>query len=51
MTDEEVDTVKALFKKMRTKGQGMIGMKVVGLGDLLTGARKFSPAECFRFQG
>jgi aryl-alcohol dehydrogenase-like predicted oxidoreductase len=48
--DEEVDTVKALFKKMRTKGQGMIGMKVVGQGDLLNGTRKFSPAECFRFQ-
>lgn len=48
--DEEVDTAKALFKKMRAKGQGMIGMKVVGQGDLLNGTRKFSPAECFRFQ-
>ena len=48
--DEEVETVKALFKKMRAKGQGMIGMKVVGQGDLLAGARKFSPAACFRFQ-
>jgi hypothetical protein len=28
----------------------MIGMKVVGQGDLLNGTRKFSPAECFRFQ-
>jgi len=48
--DEEVETAKALFKKMRARGQGMIGMKVVGQGDLLSGGRKFSPAECFRFQ-
>jgi aryl-alcohol dehydrogenase-like predicted oxidoreductase len=48
--DEEVETARALFKKMRAKGQGMIGMKVVGQGDLLDGSRKFSPAECFRFQ-
>jgi len=48
--DEEVETARALFKKMRAKGQGMIGMKVVGQGDLLSGGRKFSPAECFRFQ-
>ena len=48
--DEEVETARALFKKMRAKGQGMIGMKVVGQGDLLNGGRKFSPAECFRFQ-
>lgn len=48
--DEEVETAKTLFRKMRARGQGMIGMKVVGQGDLLSGARKFSPAECFRFQ-
>ena len=48
--DEEVETARALFKKMRARGQGMIGMKVVGQGDLLSGGRKFSPAECFRFQ-
>ena len=48
--DEEVETAKALFRKMRARGQGMIGMKVVGQGDLLSGARKFSPPECFRFQ-
>jgi aryl-alcohol dehydrogenase-like predicted oxidoreductase len=48
--DAEVESARALFKKMRTKGQGMIGMKVVGQGDLLDGARKLSPAECFRFQ-
>jgi hypothetical protein len=48
--DNEVETVRAVFKQMRAKGQGMIGMKVVGQGDLLNGARKLSPAECFRFQ-
>jgi hypothetical protein len=35
---------------MRSKGQGMIGMKVVGQGDLLNSSGKLSPAECFRFQ-
>jgi hypothetical protein len=35
---------------MRRKGQGMIGMKVVGQGDLLSGWRKKTPEECFRFQ-
>ncbi|HYW71816.1 MAG TPA: aldo/keto reductase [Pyrinomonadaceae bacterium] len=48
--DEEIETVRALFRKMRARGQGMIGMKVVGQGDLLNGQRKFTPAECFRFQ-
>jgi 1-deoxyxylulose-5-phosphate synthase len=48
--DADVETARALFQKMRAKGQGMIGMKVVGQGDLLDGARKLSPAECFRFQ-
>ena len=48
--DNEVETMRALFKQMRGKRQGMIGMKVVGQGDLLDGARKFSPTECFRFQ-
>lgn len=48
--DNEVETVRAVFKQMRAKGQGMIGMKVVGQGDLLNGARKLSPSECFRFQ-
>src|SRR5580765_6412065 len=48
--DNDVETVRAVFKQMRAKGQGMIGMKVVGQGDLLNGARKLSPAECFRFQ-
>ena len=48
--DADVDTARALFKQMRGKGQGMIGMKVVGQGDLLNGRRGFTPAECFRFQ-
>ncbi len=48
--DAKIETALALFQKMRAKGQGMIGMKVVGQGDLLDGARKLSPAECFRFQ-
>ena len=48
--DADVETARALFKQMRAKGQGMIGMKVVGQGDLLDGARRLSPAECFRFQ-
>ncbi len=41
---------RALFKQMRAKGQGMIGMKVVGQGDLLDGPQRLSPADCFRFQ-
>jgi aryl-alcohol dehydrogenase-like predicted oxidoreductase len=48
--DADVETARTLFKQMRAKGQGMIGMKVVGQGDLLDGARKLSPTECFRFQ-
>jgi aryl-alcohol dehydrogenase-like predicted oxidoreductase len=48
--DADVETVRALFSKMRGKGQGMIGMKVVGQGDLVNGDRPASPAECFRFQ-
>lgn len=48
--DADVETARALFQKMRGKGQGMIGMKVVGQGDLLNGGRRFSPTECFRFQ-
>ena len=35
---------------MRRKGQGMIGMKVVGQGELVAGSRALSPDECFRFQ-
>ena len=48
--DAEVETARALFREMRGKGQGMIGMKVVGQGDLLSGGRATSPEECFRFQ-
>ena len=48
--DADVGTASELFKRMRAKGQGMIGMKVVGQGDLVGGGRAMSPEECFRFQ-
>jgi 1-deoxyxylulose-5-phosphate synthase len=48
--DADVETARALFKKMRARGQGMIGMKVVGQGDIVRGGRTLSPEECFRFQ-
>jgi len=48
--DADVETARALFKKMRSKGQGMIGMKVVGQGSLVQGGRALTPEECFRFQ-
>ena len=47
--DNEVETCKALFAKMRKKGQGMIGMKVVGQGDLLKDNPEYRN-ECYRFQ-
>jgi predicted aldo/keto reductase-like oxidoreductase len=45
--DGNVDAVKPVFKSMRAKGQGMIGMKVVGQGDIV---KSLSPEQCFRFQ-
>lgn len=48
--DSDVKTAGALFEKMRRKGQGMIGMKVVGQGALVRGEKALSPNECFRFQ-
>jgi predicted aldo/keto reductase-like oxidoreductase len=48
--DGDVETVRSLFSTMRAKGQGMIGMKVVGQGDIVNGDRAVSPADCFRFQ-
>jgi 1-deoxyxylulose-5-phosphate synthase len=48
--DAEVETVRALFRKMRSKGQGMIGMKVVGQGDIVKGDKSITPESCFRFQ-
>lgn len=48
--DAEVETARAFFREMRAKGQDMIGMKVVGQGDLLDAVRAASPEECFRFQ-
>lgn len=48
--DADVKTAGALFEKMRRKGQGMIGMKVVGQGSLVQGDNRLTPEECFRFQ-
>lgn len=48
--DGDVETVRGLFAKMRRKGQGMIGMKVVGQGDIVSGWRALSPEDCYRFQ-
>jgi aryl-alcohol dehydrogenase-like predicted oxidoreductase len=48
--DADVDTAKALFKKMRASGQGMIGMKVVGQGDIIKGHKALTPEACYRFQ-
>jgi 1-deoxyxylulose-5-phosphate synthase len=48
--DNDVETVRALFAKMRAKGQGMIGMKVVGQGDIINGSQAMSPEDCFKFQ-
>lgn len=47
--DHEVETCRALFAKMRKKGQGMIGMKVVGEGDLVKGNPDYRDV-CYRFQ-
>ncbi|HEX8237165.1 MAG TPA: aldo/keto reductase [Abditibacteriaceae bacterium] len=48
--DADVKTAGALFQKMRAKGQGMIGMKVVGQGDIVNGRNALSPEACCRFQ-
>jgi aryl-alcohol dehydrogenase-like predicted oxidoreductase len=48
--DADVKTAGKLFEKMRRKGQGMIGMKVVGNGSLVRGANPVTPEECFKFQ-
>jgi aryl-alcohol dehydrogenase-like predicted oxidoreductase len=48
--DGSVEKVRALFTKMRSKGQGMIGMKVVGQGDIVGGATALTPEACFKFQ-
>jgi predicted aldo/keto reductase-like oxidoreductase len=49
-TDGNVATLHPLLAKMRARGQGMIGMTVVGQGDIVSGSRAITPAECFRFQ-
>lgn len=48
--DVDVKTAGALFERMRRKGQGMIGMKVVGQGSLVAGDAPLTPEECFKFQ-
>jgi aryl-alcohol dehydrogenase-like predicted oxidoreductase len=48
--DAGVERVRPLFARMRARGQGMIGMKVVGQGDIVGTPRGLSPEECFRFQ-
>ncbi len=49
--DADVETARALFTKMRAKGQGMIGMKVVGQGNIVSGSgASMTPDECFKFQ-
>ena len=48
--DADVKTARNLFEKMRRRGQGMIGMKVVGQGSLVEGDQPLTPEECFRFQ-
>ena len=48
--DADVKTARTLFEKMRRKGQGMIGMKVVGQGSLVQGEKALTPEECFKFQ-
>ncbi|MBV8859185.1 MAG: aldo/keto reductase [Acidobacteria bacterium] len=47
--DAGVETARTLFRGMRAKGQGMVGMKVVGQGDIVRGGA-LTPADCFRFQ-
>lgn len=48
--DADVETARALFEKMRRKGQGMIGMKVVGQGSLVQGDKPLTPEDCYKFQ-
>lgn len=48
--DADVETARALFQKMRRKGQGMIGMKVFGQGSLVQGDKALTPEECYKFQ-
>lgn len=48
--DADVKKAGQLFEKMRRRGQGMIGMKVVGQGALVEGEKALTPEECFKFQ-
>lgn len=47
--DNDVEKCRELFTKMRKKGQAMIGMKVVGQGDLVRNNPGYRDA-CYRFQ-
>jgi aryl-alcohol dehydrogenase-like predicted oxidoreductase len=48
--DADVETARETFLKMRGKGQGLIGMKVMGEGRLVRGRNAMPPEECLRFQ-
>ncbi len=48
--DADIKTAGALFAKMRQRGQGMIGMKVLGQGDLVQGDNVSYRDTCYRFQ-
>ena len=48
--DAAVPDARAIFLSMRAKGQGLIGMKVMGEGSLLRGKTPMTPEECVRFQ-
>ncbi len=48
--DADTETARMLFEKMRRKGQGMIGMKVVGQGSLVQGDKALTPEDCYKFQ-
>lgn len=48
--DADVATAGHLFRRMRESGQGMIGMKVCGEGDIVRGNSPLTPEECYRFQ-
>ena len=48
--DADTETARKLFEKMRRKGQGMIGMKVVGQGSLVRGDQALTPEDCYKFQ-
>jgi hypothetical protein len=42
--DAEPDTVISVIKQMRTQGKGIVGMKILGQGDL-----RGRPSEAIRY--